>query len=273
MMVVYGYAGWSRYDADLELGAGHPRDRVEVEDDRSSPSICAPATAGPTASPSPPRISATGGRTSPTTRPARPSARRRTCCRRRAAEVRGPRRDRPSATPGRSPTRSSCRRWPAARPLYIFRPRALPEEVPREIRRPGGAEGARSSEAGQKSWAHLHNRMDNAVPQRQPGPADARALGQYRRGRRPSASSSSAIPITTASTRPGTSCPISTASLVQIADSKLIPAKTGAGEADLQARYLRFDDYTFLKQAAKRNDYKVDLWGRQRRPSGALSRT
>ena len=32
-----------------------------------------------------------------------------------------------------------------------------------------------------------------------------------------------------------------------IADSKIIPAKTGAGESDLQARYLRFDDYTFLK--------------------------
>jgi len=48
--------------------------------------------------------------------------------------------------------------------------------------------------------------------------------------------------------------------LVQIADTKIIPAKAGAGEADLQARYLRFDNYTFLKQAAKRNGYKVDLW-------------
>ena len=47
---------------------------------------------------------------------------------------------------------------------------------------------------------------------------------------------------------------------MQIADSKIIPAKAGAGEADLQARYIRFDNYTFLKQAAKRNDYKVDLW-------------
>ncbi len=32
-----------------------------------------------------------------------------------------------------------------------------------------------------------------------------------------------------------------------IANSKIIPAKTGAGESDLQARYLSFDDYTFLK--------------------------
>ena len=33
---------------------------------------------------------------------------------------------------------------------------------------------------------------------------------------------------------------------VNIASGKLIPAKTGAGESDLQARYLRMDNYTFL---------------------------
>jgi peptide/nickel transport system substrate-binding protein len=45
-----------------------------------------------------------------------------------------------------------------------------------------------------------------------------------------------------------------------IADSKIIPAKTGAGETDLQARYLRFDNYTFLKDAEDHNDYSVRLW-------------
>lgn len=45
-----------------------------------------------------------------------------------------------------------------------------------------------------------------------------------------------------------------------IADSKIIPAKTGAGESDLQARYLRFDNYTFLKDAEDHNDYTVRLW-------------
>jgi peptide/nickel transport system substrate-binding protein len=48
--------------------------------------------------------------------------------------------------------------------------------------------------------------------------------------------------------------------LMSIADSKIIPAKTGAGESDLQARYIRFDNYTFLKDAEKRNSYTVDLW-------------
>lgn len=45
-----------------------------------------------------------------------------------------------------------------------------------------------------------------------------------------------------------------------IANSRIIPAKTGAGESDLQARYLSFDDYTFLKAGEAANDYKVRLW-------------
>ncbi len=47
---------------------------------------------------------------------------------------------------------------------------------------------------------------------------------------------------------------------ITIASSKLIPAKTGAGEADLQARSLSFSDYTFLKQGEARNDFTVHLW-------------
>ena len=48
--------------------------------------------------------------------------------------------------------------------------------------------------------------------------------------------------------------------IVNITDDKLIPARTGAGSVDLQARYLRFDNYTFLKQAETRNHYRVYLW-------------
>ena len=48
--------------------------------------------------------------------------------------------------------------------------------------------------------------------------------------------------------------------VMNISDGKLIPAKTGAGESDLQARYLTFDDYTFLKQSEARNGKRVWLW-------------
>ena len=55
-----------------------------------------------------------------------------------------------------------------------------------------------------------------------------------------------------------------------IGSSSLIPAKTAAGDADLQARYLRFEDYTFLKSAAKRMNFEVKLWKRAEGASFAL---
>jgi peptide/nickel transport system substrate-binding protein len=48
--------------------------------------------------------------------------------------------------------------------------------------------------------------------------------------------------------------------LVNVADPSIIPAKTGAGETDLQARYIRFDNYTFLKEAQGRFPMDVRLW-------------
>ncbi|MEM6462895.1 MAG: ABC transporter substrate-binding protein [Pseudomonadota bacterium] len=42
--------------------------------------------------------------------------------------------------------------------------------------------------------------------------------------------------------------------------SDIVAAKAGSGESDLQARYLRFDNYTFLKQGEKTQNYRVLLW-------------
>lgn len=47
---------------------------------------------------------------------------------------------------------------------------------------------------------------------------------------------------------------------VSIVNTSLIPAKTGTGDADLQARSIRFDNYTFLRKGAKQNGYGVRLW-------------
>jgi peptide/nickel transport system substrate-binding protein len=57
---------------------------------------------------------------------------------------------------------------------------------------------------------------------------------------------------------------------VNIASGKLIPAKTGSNESDLQARYLRMNNYTFLKQAEKRNNYEVRLWSTAKGANYAL---
>jgi peptide/nickel transport system substrate-binding protein len=146
----------------------------------------------------------------------------------------------------------------AARPLEIFGPSVYLKKF--HVKYADSAElKARVKEAGQKSWAHLHNRMDNAydndnpdMPTLQPwvnttaAPAERFVFVRNPYYHRVDAA--------------GHQLPYIDRLLVQIADGKIIPAKAGAGEADLQARYIRFDNYTFLKQAAKRNDYKVDLW-------------
>lgn len=48
--------------------------------------------------------------------------------------------------------------------------------------------------------------------------------------------------------------------VLNMAETSIIPAKTGSGEVDLQERYLNFTDYTFLKEGEARNHYKVRLW-------------
>lgn len=45
-----------------------------------------------------------------------------------------------------------------------------------------------------------------------------------------------------------------------VVNSKLIPAKVAAGEADLQARGLGFQNYAILKQGEGAHNYKVYLW-------------
>lgn len=52
--------------------------------------------------------------------------------------------------------------------------------------------------------------------------------------------------------------------ILNVADGKILAAKAGAGEADLQARGLNFANYTFLRQAGKRNDFDTRLWSTAR---------
>jgi peptide/nickel transport system substrate-binding protein len=48
--------------------------------------------------------------------------------------------------------------------------------------------------------------------------------------------------------------------IINTATGSLIPTKVGAGDSDLQVRYLSFDNYTFLKTAEKQKDFTVKLW-------------
>jgi peptide/nickel transport system substrate-binding protein len=55
-----------------------------------------------------------------------------------------------------------------------------------------------------------------------------------------------------------------------VVNAKLIPAKTAAGDSDLQARGLSFDNYAVLKQGEQRNGYVVHLWRSARGSEMAL---
>ncbi|CAN7400436.1 ABC transporter substrate-binding protein [Pararhizobium sp. LjRoot255] len=50
--------------------------------------------------------------------------------------------------------------------------------------------------------------------------------------------------------------------LLNISSSEIIPAKTGAGESDLQISGVDFSDYAFFKDSEKRYPVKVNLWKR-----------
>ncbi|WP_119272104.1 ABC transporter substrate-binding protein [Taklimakanibacter deserti] len=48
--------------------------------------------------------------------------------------------------------------------------------------------------------------------------------------------------------------------VLNVSSSSLIPAKAGAGEADLQGNFISFGDYTFLKEAELSHPIRVKLW-------------
>jgi peptide/nickel transport system substrate-binding protein len=48
--------------------------------------------------------------------------------------------------------------------------------------------------------------------------------------------------------------------IMDVVSDDVIPAKTGAGESDLQARYIRFDNFTFLKQSEEKYGFNTYLW-------------
>jgi peptide/nickel transport system substrate-binding protein len=58
--------------------------------------------------------------------------------------------------------------------------------------------------------------------------------------------------------------------IINLGATNMVPARTGSGEADLQARYLRFDHFTFLKESEARYDFSVRLWQKARGSQIAL---
>ena len=113
--------------------------------------------------------------------------------------------------------------------------------------------------AGARNWSALHNKMDAMYRNDNP---DLPSLEPWVLKTRPPAERIvfERNPYYYRVDGAGHQLPYIDRVVFSIASSKIIPAKTGAGESDLQARYLSFDDYTFLKAGEQVNSYKVLLW-------------
>lgn len=114
-------------------------------------------------------------------------------------------------------------------------------------------------QAGARNWAALHNKKDSMYKNDNP---DEPTLEPWVLRTRPPSDRIifERNPYYYRVDRTGQQLPYIDRVVFSIADSKIIPAKTGAGESDLQARYLSFDDYTFLKAGEASGGYKVFLW-------------
>lgn len=148
-------------------------------------------------------------------------------------------------------------RLAGASPLYIYRPSAYLKKFHKKYS-PKVAEPAR--EGGKKrGWASIHNRKDNMYRFDNP---DLPTLEPWVNTTSPPADRFVAVrnPYFHRVDAAGHQLPYVDRIEMAVADSKLIPAKTGSGEADLQARELQFSNYTFLKKSEKRNNFDTLLW-------------
>lgn len=121
-------------------------------------------------------------------------------------------------------------------------------------------------EKGQRNWAALHNKLDNQhrydnpdLPMLQPWINTTTLPSKrfvFKRN-----------PFYHRVDSKGQQLPYLDEIHVEIVNKKLIPTKSGVGETDLQARGIKFSDFTFLKKNENQYDYKVFLW-----PTGQASR-
>ncbi len=143
-------------------------------------------------------------------------------------------------------------------PLFIFRPAHYLKKFHLKFAEAGALQKEVAG-SGLRNWAALHNRRDNMHEFDNP---EIPTLLPWQIKTRPPATRFIAErnPYFHRVDAQGTQLPYLDRIVLGQADSKLIPAKAGAGDADLQARSIAFDNYTFLKESEKRAGYHTFLW-------------
>ncbi len=154
------------------------------------------------------------------------------------------------------PNRDFLPRLAGASPLYIYRPAHYLKKFHRKYN-PKVVET--EGKAGKRGWASVHNKQDNMYQFDNP---DLPTLEPWVNTTRPPADRFVAVrnPYFHRIDPKGQQLPYIDRVVLGVAEGKLIPAKAGAGESDLQARDLQFNNYTFLKKNEKINNYRALLW-------------
>ena len=148
-------------------------------------------------------------------------------------------------------------RLAGASPLFIYRPAHYLKRLHKKY-----SEKVRTAEAdgtAKRRWSAVHNRADNLYELDNP---DLPTLQPWMNTTRAPADRFVAVrnPYFHRVDQNGLQLPYIDRFILAVADPRLIPAKTGAGEADLQARDVHFNNYTFLKQGEQQNGYRTLLW-------------
>ncbi|MBI4123367.1 MAG: ABC transporter substrate-binding protein [Betaproteobacteria bacterium] len=148
-------------------------------------------------------------------------------------------------------------RLAGASPLFIFRPAHYLKRYHRRY-----SEKVRKAQAdgsAKRKWSAVHNRLDNMYESDNP---ELPTLNPWVNTTKAPADRFVAVrnPYFHRVDERGQQLPYIDRFVIAIADAKLIPAKAGAGEADLQARDLNFSNFTFLKQNEQLNGYRTLLW-------------
>jgi peptide/nickel transport system substrate-binding protein len=146
----------------------------------------------------------------------------------------------------------------AARPLDIYNASAYLKQFHKDYADPKALEEAVAAE-GVKNWRALLIRKARSYRPENP---DLPTLQPWRNTTAPPSSQFifERNPYYHKVDQTGAQLPYIDRIYLNIVESSIIAAKTGSGESDLQQRYLRFEDYTFLKAGEEQNNYSVRLW-------------
>ena len=147
----------------------------------------------------------------------------------------------------------------APSPVYIYRPAHYMKQYHPKYTDPAKLDLLVKA-ANLDGWAALHTRQQR---QRRPENPDLPTLDPWRNITQPPADRFvfERNPYYHRVDTQGNQLPYIDKLVMDIVASDVIPAKAGGGESDLQARFLRFDNYTFLKEAEEKNGFNTYLWG------------